>query len=275
MKFMISCRQPLVFLKKATEIKVNYIDIERLADFVSKDWTCTADVVIYLPANAQIDWTTINTYKDALNIIIAVEDTNMIEVAHLYGYKSFWAFPATSFWELQGLLDLKADQVLLDAPLCFNLGDVKRICDERNVELRMVVNNCANGYMVRENGICGPYIRPEDIDYYSTFIEHFEFDADNSLQKEHTLYHVYVENRQWPGDLNILLRNLNASVDNRGFELVGIENDDPKFFARRRANCGQVCQSGGSCTLCVSTFNLINAISTHIDISHEDEKDLS
>lgn len=37
---MVSCRHPLVFLKKMSEIKVNYIDIERLADFVSDDWTC-------------------------------------------------------------------------------------------------------------------------------------------------------------------------------------------------------------------------------------------
>ena len=45
----MSCRQPLVFLKEAQEIRVNYSDIERLADFVTDDWTCKADIVIYLP----------------------------------------------------------------------------------------------------------------------------------------------------------------------------------------------------------------------------------
>ena len=127
-----------------------------------------------------VDWDSINIYKDVLNIVIAVEDTSMIEVAHLYGYKVFWSYPASSFWELQGLLDLGVNQILLDAPICFELGKVKRICGDR-VELRMVVNKCMNGYMQRKDGICGPYIRPEDIDIYSEFIEHFEFDADDSL----------------------------------------------------------------------------------------------
>jgi len=40
MKFMVSCRHPLVFLKNKSEIRVNYPDIERLADFVSEDWVC-------------------------------------------------------------------------------------------------------------------------------------------------------------------------------------------------------------------------------------------
>ena len=273
MKFMVSCRQPLVFLKDVTEIKVNYIDIERLADFVTDEWVSKADIVIYLPKDQMINWEQINSYKDILNIIIAVEDTSMIEVAHLYGYKSFWSYPASSFWELQGLLDLEVDQVLLDAPLYFELGKVKRICGD-NVELRLVVNKCMNGYMQRKNGICGTYVRPEDITIYSEFIEHFEFDADNSLQKEYTLYHVYAQNGYWPGDLNILLTYLNEHVDNRGFEVVPVDVDDNKFFAHRRVNCGQICQAGGNCTLCPSTFNLINTISEQSEKLLQDIDDI-
>jgi len=105
----------------------------------------------------------------------------------------------------------------------------------------MVVNKCMNGYMKRRDGVCGPYIRPEDIDTYAEFIEHFEFDADNSLQKEHTLYHVYAENKNWPGNLNLLLTYLNMDVDNRGFEVIPVEEGDTKIFAHRRVNCGQRC----------------------------------
>ena len=49
MKFMVSCRQPLTILKEVEEIRVNYEDIERLRDFVSNDWVCSADIVIYIP----------------------------------------------------------------------------------------------------------------------------------------------------------------------------------------------------------------------------------
>lgn len=264
MKFMVSCRQPLVFLKNMSEIRVNYLDIERLADFVTDDWVSPADIVIYIPKDQLVDWEKINAYKDVLKIIIAVEDTSMIEVAHLYGYKSFWSYPASSFWELQGLLDLKVDQVLLDAPLYFQLGKVKRMCGD-DVELRLVVNKCMNGYMQRKNGICGTYVRPEDIDVYSEFIEHFEFDADNSLKKEHTLYHIYAENKNWPGNLNRLLTYLNVDIDNRAFDTLRIDEEDEKYFAHRRINCGQACLSGGTCTLCPSVFKLISVFSEHAE----------
>jgi len=49
MKFMISSRHPLGVLKNASEIRVNYSDIERIRDFVTEDWTCTADINIYIP----------------------------------------------------------------------------------------------------------------------------------------------------------------------------------------------------------------------------------
>jgi hypothetical protein len=53
---MISCRQPLAFLKEANEIKVKYNDIERLADFITEDWTSNAEIVIYLPKEQLINW---------------------------------------------------------------------------------------------------------------------------------------------------------------------------------------------------------------------------
>ena len=206
---MISCRQPLIFLQEAEEIRVNYDDRERLRDFVTEEWTCEADVVIYLPRDQLIAWDEINTYKDALNIIIAVEDTAQIEIAKDQGYKVFWAYPVSSFWELRSILLFGVNQVLLDAPLYFDLPKVKNICGE-DVELRLVVNKCYNDYLPQKNGICGTYIRPEDIEAYSRFVDHFEFDADNTLSKEHTLYNIYAKDKMWPGDLSLLLTNFNV-----------------------------------------------------------------
>jgi hypothetical protein len=78
--------------------------------------------------------------------------------------------------------------------LFFSLPEVKNICGE-NVELRAIVNKCFNKYLPQENGVCGTYIRPEDIEVYSNFIEHFEFDSDNSIKKEYTLYKIYTKDK--------------------------------------------------------------------------------
>jgi hypothetical protein len=56
-----------------------------------------------------VDWNSFSIYKDVLNIIIAVEDTDLINEVHKLGYKCFWSYPATTYWELRGLLDLGVD----------------------------------------------------------------------------------------------------------------------------------------------------------------------
>ena len=61
--------------------------------------------------------------------------------------------------------------------------------------------------------------------------------------------------------MNLLLTNLNADVDNRGFELLPLEEtDDDKIFAHRRMSCCQECQGNSKCNFCPTIFNLINKI---------------
>lgn len=267
MKFMVSCRQPLTILKEVEEIRVNYEDIERLKDFVSNDWVCSADIVIYIPNNQLIKWEEIDSYKDVLNITLAVENSNQISsIKEKKGYKIFWEYPVSTYQELNSVLSLGVDQVLIDGSLYFNLLRVKSICGE-NVELRIVVNKCFNNNLPLKNGICGTYVRPEDIEVYSKFVSHFEFDADNSLKKEYNLYNIYAKNKAWPGNLNFLLTNLNIDVDNRGFDLLPFEenNEDNKIFAKRRLSCRQICQEKSSCNFCPQVFNLINTLQSNVE----------
>lgn len=267
MKFMISCRQPLIFLKEAEEIRMNYKDIDRIKDFITEDWVCQADIVIYISKEDEVNWSDLETYKKVLNIVIATENTGQIPFIKNQGYKTFWSYPISSYWELQSVLQLGVDQVLLDAPLYFDLPKVKNICGD--VEIRLIVNKCFNNNLPHENGICGTYVRPEDIEVYNKFVEHFEFDQSVSLKQEYTLYNIYVKDKQWLGNLNILLINLKTDVDNRGFEVLPNEEDDDKFFAHRRISCGQKCQGITQCSFCPQMFNLINAIQKKV----EDDKE--
>lgn len=278
MKFMVSCRQPLVILKNAEEIRVNYEDIARLKDLVTDDWVCSAEIVIYISEHQMINWNEIDIYKDVLNIVIAVEDTKQISVIKSKGYKVFWSYPASIYTELRSLIYLGVDEVLLDGPLYFDLPRVKSICGD-NIEIRLVVNKCYNNNLPLENGICGTYIRPEDIEIYSRFVDHFEFDSNNSLKKEHTLYTIYKQDKKWLGNLNILLTNLNVDVDNRGFEVIPTEEEpedkteiqDNKNFALRRIQCGQACQSTSPCRLCQKYFDLIDIIQKWAEKTQQDE----
>jgi hypothetical protein len=158
-------------------------------------------------------------------------------------------------------LDLEVSQILIDGPLFFNIPKVKEICGD--VKLRVVANKCVNNYMPRHNGICGVYIRPEDVDEYDKYISYIEFDT-NDLEKERTLIKIYKEQKNWPGNLNLLLDNLNVNIDNRGFEYLPGYN--PKEFVHRRLTCGQKCQENPvRCRFCPTMFNLINTVDRNSD----------
>ena len=252
MKFMLSCRQTLVELKDADEIRVDYKDIGRLADLVTDKWHCDKEVYVYLPKDMVIDWDNLKVYKEVLSLHLGVEDTGLIPMARERGYKVFWSYPASSYWELRGLLALGVDEVLIDAPLFFDLPKVKQACGE--VEIRLVVNKCYNNYMQRENGICGTYVRPEDVDAYAEYVDHMEFDADGDDRKELALFKIYKNDKKWPGNLNILLTGLGVNVDNRGFD---------EDFAKNRISCYQVCQRDERCHYCQSQFKLITIMLKH------------
>ena len=202
-----------------------------------------------------IDWNKIDLYKNSLNIILAFEDAFSFDGARERNYKYFWSYPATTWYELRGLIDLGVSQVLLDAPLFFQLPNVKKICGD--IEIRLVANRCVNSYMPRKNGVCGTYIRPEDVEIYSEYVKHIEFNTD-SLQKEATLLKIY-NNGSWPGNLNLLLDYLSVDVDNRGID--ALKSFEEKAFAKRRIVCKQRCQEDkNACRFCYSIFDLVNTI---------------
>ena len=105
--------------------------------------------------------------------------------------------------------------ILLGPPLSFDLDNVKKKTKE--VPLRMVCNVARPSYLADSSspGICGQYIRPEDMGVYEKYIDIIEFgNVDGDMKKERTLLHIYKDNQSWPGNLNILINGLNRDVDN-------------------------------------------------------------
>ena len=256
MKYMESCRQTLVQLSRADEIKMNYKDIDRIRDFITDTWTCTVDIIIYITKEEQetVDWAMLKSYHEILSMTIAIEDTFFAPIVQQNGFKWFWSYPVSTFWELRGLLDLGVSQVLVDAPIFFEMPTVYEWCKGK-AEIRCIANQCYNKYMPRKDGVCGVYIRPEDIPYYEPFVSHIEFITE-TLTQERAYIRIYKDQGLWPGNLNILLPNFGIDVDNRGFDAT---------FGKRRLTCRQRCQSTGRCRYCYIQVDLINAIVNNMD----------
>lgn len=260
MKYMQSCRQTLVQLSTADEIRMDYKDIDRIRDFVTETWTCPVDVVIYIPKEEQnaVNWDVLKSYQGVLSIVIALEDAYFAPKVLEQGFPWFWSYPVSTFWELRGILDLGVCQVLIDAPIFFELPQVYEWCEEYDVEIRVIANQVYNKYMPRDKkqGIFGVYIRPEDIPYYEPYVRHIEFET-NGLKQERTYINIYKKDTIWPGSLKLLFPKIDYDVINGAFE---------PGFGRRRLTCRQRCQSTGRCQYCKIQAKLLKAIEDNYDL---------
>lgn len=188
-----------------------------------------------------VDVNLMKVFSEKVNFILCIHDLRMVRMVAAAGLKWYWAYPITTYYELQGVCALKPCYLYITAPLSMDLDNVKKITD---IPLRMTPNLAYDAYIPRENGVRGQWVRPEDVDRYGEYIDAFEFAAID-LTKEHTLFHIYAENKAWPGNLDLLLTNLDFDIDNRTI---------PDEVVEARMRCGQRCMSGSRCRLCETAF---------------------
>lgn len=241
MKYSVSIRQPNYVKEKADEVMVEYKDLGAVYDLLVE--VPGKEIVVRISRTDAIEWKKLHELNKICDLTLAIESLTMISMCK--GFKFYWAYPITTFYELNSILDLDVSQVLIGGPLCFDLAPIKK----KEVPIRMVANVCYENYIPRKEGICGAYIRPEDVDEYGKYITTIEFKTD-TLTREETLLELY-QKKEWKGNLNLILTNLKYDVDNRGI---------PKEFASARVQCRQNCQRGGACHFCYTSMNFSRAL---------------
>jgi hypothetical protein len=248
MRYCVSGRQPYSVMKRADEIKVTYADRDRIFDFIEKipDKTIILDV----PEDEKPEWNNWYMYQDKFyEFYIALHKLERATEFNDNGIKWYWPYPITSYYELHIILALGPSYLMIGPPLSFDLDNVANFAYEKDsatpIPLRMVCNNARPSYLplpdpIENTAICGQWVRPEDAKLYSTRVQCFEFE-NVDLKQEEALLHIYKENQNWPGNLNLILQNLHFNVDNRAI---------PEELGERRMTCGQRCWSTSSCRLC-------------------------
>ena len=239
MKYCLSSRQQIAYLNQADEIKVQYKDRNIIYDFSQKYTTATFILETPLDTSVEINWKEIENYRTVTQdrLVLCLANLKDALECHNRDIPFYFGFAISSFYELQSLKSLGVRYVRLAPPLFFELDKVKNI----GIPVRAVPNVAYDAYFPHENGICGQWIRPEDVEVYEPYIEVLEFE-DADLPKERALFRIYHDAHEWPGELNMLFTNFNHPGLNRLMP--------DKDLALRRTNCGQRCQAGGSCRLC-------------------------
>jgi hypothetical protein len=248
MKYCLSGRQPLSVLKKCDEVKMQYVDKDRILDYIEtlSDKMITLDIPAELKAE-DLNWTLFKMYSEKVNFALCLHDLSLVNSCKEYKIKFYWAYPITSFFELRGIINLEPCYLFLGAPLCFDLPKIKALT---NIPIRLCPNLAYDAYIPRENGIYGSWVRPEDIGVYEKFVDMFEFETDE-LKREQVLLHIYKDNGNWPGNLNLLFTNFNVNIDNCAL---------PEEVGEVRTSCGQRCMSNGTCTFCLTSVKFADII---------------
>ena len=223
---------------------MRYVDKDKILDYI--ETLADKTIIIEIPKEEEIDWNLLKTYSEKIHLITALNNLNMIKECRENNIKWYWTFPITSYFELKGIVALNPSYLLLGAPLCFDLKNVKNY----NIPIRLCPNLAYDAYIPRENGICGQWIRPEGIPAYEEFVDTFEF-ITTDLKHEATLFHIYKDNKVWPGNLNLLFTNFNFNVDNRGL---------PEEIDKIRTNCSHRCMSTGTCHFCETAMRFSDTL---------------
>lgn len=148
-------------------------------------------------------------------------------------------------WEkFNEFLSLSVTDIIIAGDLAFDLKFASLRAKENGVSLRVFCNIVNSSFYNSSKPIQNFFIRPEDVRFYSQYIDTFDFFFyDNSAVRINTYYEIYAQKQKWSGKLSELIYNYHGDEDNRCILPI---------FAEHRAACGRRClrEGTGSCNIC-------------------------
>lgn len=176
----------------------------------------------------------------------------------------FFDWIITDWDELLGYIQLGVSDVYIGNNLGFELDKVAEVAHQNNVQIR-VFPNVAQSSWKETSGLKKFFIRPEDVTFYSDYVDVFEFwGAD--LKKQEIFYKIYSK-QEWFGSLNEIIYELNEELDSRYII--------PRF-AEKRVRCKKECLKGGKCQICDRIKELSHTLEeAHIIVDYNNKEDLN
>ena len=235
MDYCLRSRVAPRYLAQAAEIKIDYRDRRSIPDVSHRYPDKT---IILFPTNEEYDWTEIERYNLLCkgNFILNTNNIENALIAKSKKIRFMLNYEATSYWDLEGLQNLGAEYAYVGIPLFFDLEGTL----DYDIKLRAIPTVAYDHTLPHTDGICGQWIRPEDVEKYEDYIQVLEFEHCE-VPREQTLFKVYAENKTWNTRLDILVEDLGSNAVNRLILPELIET---------RLRCRQRCKNGGRCHMC-------------------------
>ena len=241
------------YIKQADELRIKYRKTDStLKNFLEK----YQDKTIIIEIGDDFDQLDSKIFKELqkdhknFKLIVNYHQRKILDLILSNEIPFFFSNFITTIDELWGLMEYKPTDMYICEELGFHLDTVSKLLHEHNIKVRVIPNICQSSFSSTP-GLKTFFIRPEDIDFYSNYVDVFEFISDAERQK--TIFNVY-KNGKWFGALEELIPTLKMHIDNRA-----ILKDD--FFAAPRVKCGKKCMyDPSSCRMCDRIVELSDII---------------
>lgn len=250
MNYCLSVRQPASILRQADEIKVTHRDYRIIVDLL-KDYP--EKIIIWeLPVDYSEFKNLIISYAQISdNFICCLSNLATIDWFKQNNIKFYYGYPVNNFSDLRALDNLGVEYIYVTGSPLFDISSLK----DCKAKLRAVPNVAYDAYVPRSNGLAEGWIRPEDALLYENIINTFEFEGNLNLEQERAMWGIYQKGK-WPGNLDVLITNLNQNVVGAGL---------PDEFGETRACCRQKCMRlPNSCHYCQTAVALTNQLEKKI-----------
>ena len=247
MKYCLSSRCSKTYLEQSDEIKVEWRDRAEIPDLPIK--YPSLDILLqFTPSQIQdnIPWEELETYNTICQgkFILVCDTPERCREAKERGFRFYYGFPINSFALLHTLKDMGAEYARLGPALFFDMPAAAKV----GLPIRVIPNIAYDDGWNYKDGVCGTWIRPEDMDVYEPYVAAVEFE-DCAPTKETALYRVYALGHGWKTDIADLVTNIGMSAYNPMLS---------KDMSRRRLTCKQRRSSSVSsmCEACRVRFKL-------------------
>lgn len=176
-------------------------------------------------------------YKFAVCFCRAEDRREFLEEVKNLECEWFTDKPIVDWDMLHHYAAIGVSDVYIAEALGFELPAVRRFCSTHNLRIR-VWPNVAQNSIKSVMPLRSFFIRPEDLDIYSPYIDTIEFWGP--IEKQDVNLRIYRDTKVWPYDLAILITGLEST-----------QNSIIKpTFGKTRLNCGKQCLKDGQCYVC-------------------------
>lgn len=253
------------YLKEVDQLKIFYRAADRtLQDFLEtfKDKSIVIDVTnSFEELDAQLFQGLYEKYKN-FRLVVNYFNKDSLDRIKAHNLPFFFSNFVASIDQLHGLLAYQPTDMYITEELGFFLNKISKILHNNNIKVRVFPNICQSCFSEIPS-IKKFFIRPEDIESYSEYVDIFELVSDE--QRQRIIYKIYKQ-QYWRGPVSEIIPTFEGDLDSRYL----LSN-----FGAIRAKCGKRClYAPGSCSICDQYSELAHTFAeNHLIIQKVKKKD--